>query len=585
MIPVSATSTVPPDTHATGVEHAAREKSRTLPKQNWVLDPVQDTVLIIVAPLLALVMALAAIWFFGIVKGATIVLISHVVFTVAHHLPTFIRIYGDVELLRRFRWHFVFAPLISLSFCIAVLAWLNSKSYPLENFLYLYILLTLWDPWHFMRQHYGFMRIYDRVNAAPRSIASRMDLLLAASWFAYIMIASGDWMFDLLQDMYVRAQWPVLLLLTRAGVHSLTRGLWMLALASSVVYLGYLLWCWKRGYMVSAAKILMCLTTFGVMYLTYTPNSLIQSLAPGWTFKVGFAVIGIVHMTQYLAIVWRYNRGLAARQGRARAGVFHWLHSRGAWWAAGIYVVVCLLYGDVVTTVHNNAWLMSALLAVGFTSTMMHYYFDGFIWKMRHVQNQEMLADIQPSTGSASTSGGPTAGQSWWSSAAATSASRVFVKQLLYFAVPMTVLTVAAASTWSHGHDGYIKHMYRAQQLNERGFGNEAEREARTAFDLMQRQLPLEAKRVELNPSASRRAELAFLIYNESLYENVVMPALDGRSPTAAQIQRYREAIHASIDEMNMAIASGGSLSHPGRENFKTTDAQQIVASWRKQVG
>src|SRR4051812_7022818 len=134
--------------------------------QNWVLSPFQDSVLIIIAPLLTLAAALIAMSYLGAVKGATLVLIAHVVFTVAHHLPTFIRIYGDVDLFRRFRWHFIFAPLISLTFCLSVLAYLNTNSYPIENFMYLYILLTLWDPWHFMRQHYGFMRIYDRVNAA-----------------------------------------------------------------------------------------------------------------------------------------------------------------------------------------------------------------------------------------------------------------------------------------------------------------------------------------------------------------------------------------------------------------------------------
>src|SRR6267154_2787805 len=175
--------------------------------QNWVLARFQDTVLIIFAPLLTLALALLTIHFRGIAEGATLVLLAHVVFTVAHHLPTFIRIYGDVELFRRFNWHFIFAPVIAFGIAMSVLVYLNVHDYPLENFLYLYIILTLWDPWHFMRQHYGFMRIYDRHNAAPKVLAARMDLALASSWFAYIMLASGDWLCDLLQEMYTRVQW------------------------------------------------------------------------------------------------------------------------------------------------------------------------------------------------------------------------------------------------------------------------------------------------------------------------------------------------------------------------------------------
>ena len=55
------------------------------------------------------------------------------------------------------------------------------------------------------------------------------------------------------------------------------------------------------------------------------------------------------------------------------------------------YVLVCLAYGELVTTEQPNRWLMSALLAIGFTSTLLHYYFDGFIWKLRHEQNRENL--------------------------------------------------------------------------------------------------------------------------------------------------------------------------------------------------
>src|SRR5882757_3022850 len=94
------------DPHSAVRNSALFEQARI--GQNWVLDRFQDTVLIIAAPLLTLALALLTIYFFGINQGATLVLLVHVVFTVAHHLPTFIRIYGDVELFRRFNWHFIF---------------------------------------------------------------------------------------------------------------------------------------------------------------------------------------------------------------------------------------------------------------------------------------------------------------------------------------------------------------------------------------------------------------------------------------------------------------------------------------------
>jgi hypothetical protein len=101
----------------------------------------------------------------------------------------------------------------------------------------------------------------------------------------------------------------------------------------------------------------------------------------------------------------------------------------------------------------------------------------------------------------------------------------------------------------------------------------------------MKEQLPLATKIVELNPSGARHAELAFLIYNESLYENRVMPALSGESPDMQRTMTHHAATRAAIDEMNLAIASGEPLAHEGRDTFDINDAQRIVASWQKQVG
>ncbi len=282
--------------------------STAVATQNWVLTPFQDSLFIIVAPLLVLGVALALFGVFGAAEATAYILLAHVVMTVAHHLPTFIRIYGDVELFRRFRRSFILAPTLSLAFAAGVLGYINHRDYPLEYFFYIYIMLALWDPWHFLRQHYGFMRIYDRQNAAPKRLAARMDLWLCLTWFAYILLASGDWLPGVLEDLQRHAHIDVLLAIPLGFLPRVADLMRDLAVAMTVAYAGYVIWCWRRGYFISGAKLALFAITFGVMYVAYTPNSMILSAAPEWTFKVGFAVLGIVHMTQYLAIVWRYNR-------------------------------------------------------------------------------------------------------------------------------------------------------------------------------------------------------------------------------------------------------------------------------------
>ena len=542
--------------------------------QNWVLDPVQDTVLIIAAPLLVLAVALIAFRTLPAGNATSLIIVSHVVLTVAHHLPTFIRIYGDVELFKRYRWNFLLAPIIPLVFSAGVLAYINYRGLPVEYFLYLYIMLALWDPWHFLRQHYGFMRIYDRGNEAPRSLAARMDLTLCSVWFVYIMLASGTWLAGTFQDLYATANLPVILAIAPGVIARTTLVMRDIALLVTVAYAIYLAWCWRRGYFISLAKIALIVATFGVMYLMYAPNAWMHSLVPEWTFKVGFAALGIVHMTQYLAIVWRYNRRLGQMPGRARAGVFARLHARGGWLVALFYVLVCLTYGELITTVHDNRWLMSVLLAVGFTSTLMHYYFDGFIWKLRQRQNREGLAltTARETSSPVTESAG---------SKASLTARQVLSRQFLYFGVPMLLLSVGAVSQWGEISRGYIRDMYAAYQANERGDAEQALRNAQIAFTAMERDLPVSQRLAALDPTAAREADLAFLVYNHSYYANVVLPALTGQPERR---DRHRLNISEAIERLEHAIQMGGPVGHPGRENLTREDARRTLASWQRLI-
>jgi hypothetical protein len=551
--------------------HAAAmmTSAQVRPAQNWILNPLQDSLFIIAAPLLALGLALASFIWLGAAAATGAILVTHVVFTVAHHLPTFIRVYGDVELFRRYRWSFLLAPVVPLTFALGTLAWINASGLPLETFLYLYIMLALWDPWHFLRQHYGFMRIYDRHNTAPRKLAARMDLILCVTWFVFIMLASGEWLAGMLEDLNGRVQVPLAMVLPLGVLSGLTVLARDVAVLATAAYMVYLFICWRRGWFVSLPKIALAAITFAVMYVAYAPNAWMASVAPEWSFKVGFAAIGIVHMTQYLAIVWRYNRGLARSEVKARGGWFRGIHARGGLWLAALYVLVCLAYGSGLTQVHDNRWLMSVLLAIGFTSTLLHYYFDGFIWKVRHAQNRDNLG-----------LGGESA-ESWWSRARVPGPAAVLTRQLLYFGVPMALLTAGMLGTVTTPTN-YIHHMYAAEASSRRGEYSRAATEAQLAFTAMRRQLPFAGRIAQLRPTAAREAAYAYLLYNQSYYANVVMPALAGEAPLHWQQRAHHEAVAQAIAVLETALARGGPLAHAGRDSLKTEDVRRALASWRR---
>lgn len=577
-------ATVPPSATFAPPRPAAR--------QNWVLDPAQDALFIIAAPAIMLAIALPVLWIFRAwganaksplgVDGPTAILSVFVVFNVAHHLPTFIRAYGDVELFNRFKWSFLLGPLIPFGFAMGVSAFLITNGQSIEKLFYLFVILNVWDPWHFLMQHYGFMRIYDRPNAAPRGVAARMDLLISASWFVFVMLAAADWLPEILYKLDRDSRIPLLQIFGLSGLDPLARIAFAFAVAATVVYLAYLIWCAAKGYYISGAKLALLVITFGTMYLAYTPNEWIRALAPDWTFGVGFAVLGMVHVTQYLAIVWKFNRSLGAKPGRARAGPFRWLHERGGWAVAALYVALCLAYGALLSSQNlyqRSQWLMALVLSAGFTSTLMHYYFDGFMWKVRHRQNRENLSmsgpDSQPVI-------------SWWESFRERSPLATLGRQLLYFGLPMGLLTLGAYLVWSDPRGDYTAHEHLALELRDAGRVAECATEARHAVRGMDRLLELERSMIALRPSASRYAQLADLLYNRSCGQHLFLDALEPSRPEADRLRDHHRQVALAVAAMEQALAMNEPISATGRwragAGMSPREARLRLAKWKREI-
>ncbi len=137
--------------------------------KNWIISPVWDLVFLIAAPLaiVPLVSLSAAHWLD--VEEISLVVISFA--TLGHHLPGFLRAYGDRELFSRFRRRFVWAPPIVLA--VALL----SAAYGLHA---LALILLFWATWHGLMQTYGFMRIYDLKQGPGDRQSARLDF--ACAW-------------------------------------------------------------------------------------------------------------------------------------------------------------------------------------------------------------------------------------------------------------------------------------------------------------------------------------------------------------------------------------------------------------------
>ncbi len=455
---------------------AVSESSSARPQQNWILSSWGDCCFIIGTPVFVLPLVLA-LFFRG---GELLVWSAFAVVNTSHHLPTFMRIYGDRDLLKRFRWSLLLAPIIPFSCCMLAVIFLISSGSSLNDILYLYIIVTIWDLWHFLMQHYGFMRIYDRHNRAPRKIAARMDLWLCSSWFAYIMLATIAWLPNLLYQLAVECGVPLVNFVNSSFIQGCQWVALGLALLVTARYLVYLRWCQRKNYFISYAKIALMVVTFGMMYLTYVPhgamdriiiwitdgfNALTGGLSTAqseggyargfqpsgaeWTLLSGFATLGIVHVTQYMAIVWKYNRNLAQRNQSVRAGAFSWFFSRGGWLGLAavvfLYLVLCLGYGYVVTMGPGNPvqpevpfkWVIGLLASILFASTITHYYYDGFIWKVRHKENRQ---NLELEDGSEVDQAATTT-VSWWDRSGTLSPLKALTWHAIYFLPPILLLS------------------------------------------------------------------------------------------------------------------------------------------------
>jgi hypothetical protein len=554
------------------------------PKQNWVLGPVPDLLFIIATPLLAF--AWAAVVFVNF--GSAMVVSIFVVFNVAHHLPTFIRIYGDRDLLARFRWSLLLGPVLPFSMAMLAVYYVIRSDFPVENVMCLGLILTVWDPWHFFMQHYGFMRIYDGNNRAPRKLASRMDMLLCASWFLMVMLGAVHWMPDLLYDIQCNHGIPLLRLFGSGAYVALEQLVLVTVVISSIAYLVYLRWCAVQGFFISWAKLLLFVITFGVMYLAYVPNAVVQQVLPGWNFPMGFAALGMVHVSQYLAIVWKYNRSLATDKDHARPGLFRTTFARGGVLVVFGYVACCLGYGYVLSpyrfgsilpamTVETSQWIVGTLIALSFTSTLLHYYYDGFIWKVRNKENQRHLAMQQsPDPADPYTT-------SWWDTHRHSPVLATILRQGLYFGLPILLVTV---SYWMVKQDPLadpVQQVQRAIELNEGEFIDQSVQEARLAIVGINKQLEIERRMIEIRPRALHFTYVADLVYLKSLTANRLIYRADPATDAEAR-SRHRRAVAKAIDSLEKAMVSSGPFGHRRSPDMRREDAESLLASRRREL-
>src|SRR5438128_4440555 len=335
-------------------------------KTLWILNSWRDLILYVGTPLLLVPMFVLAqarwsaqdIYVFVAAFGA-----------MGHHLPGMIRAYGDRALFERFRWRFIFAPIFLLGVCIAFYWW------DLKGII---LVVFFWGVWHGMMQTYGFCRIYDAKVSSFAALTRRLDFAACAIWFAAAVLLSSQRMADTLETYYASGgpfipPWVL---------HNAQQIMLAGAIAVSLLFLFNFSRMWAVGMRPNPVKLALLVTS--ISFWWYCNNGVTNILA-------GIALFEVYHDVQYLSLVWIYNRSRVEKD--TSIGGFMRFVFRRSGSLVGLYVGLIFAYGSLA---YFNSQLQidtikRVLTGVVSASALLHFYYDGFIWKVRESSTRQSL--------------------------------------------------------------------------------------------------------------------------------------------------------------------------------------------------
>ena len=340
----------------------------SIPRSAYIVSPAYDWSLFLLPPLLALFLGFVIkdswvsndiIEFAGYEQTLAGLLIG--IFIHAHLFAVFFRSHGNPEIFRQFRSRFLIVPAVLFLGIVSSNWILISVS----------VVATFWDVYHSALQTFGFARIYDSKYANDPTLSRRLDWWLNQLLYAGPILA-GATMMDHFEEFEsfeeVGAAFFTSIPIYMDGYQQYYA--WVVIFLGCAFLFFYLFTQLKlvsQGYRISPLKVYLLVTTGFVSIFSWGFDS----------WGEAFLIMNFFHALQYFGIVWAREKSNIVRIFNVDNVVF------GKYLAFGLFLAVTFGYGlwtEVIDTDVTTLW------AVTLTVSIMHFWYDGFIWSIQKKQ-------------------------------------------------------------------------------------------------------------------------------------------------------------------------------------------------------
>jgi hypothetical protein len=335
------------------------------PRSPFIVGPVYDWIFFLAPPMVSLLLGIlvSGTWLATDVRSVAGERDTAVGFFIgatihAHLVAVVLRSHGNGAIRRLYPIRFFVVP-VALWAAIVGSPWIAVASA---------VAATWWDVWHSGAQTFGFVRIYERNHGTPPEAGRRWDFWLNQLMYAGPILAGAS-LIDHLDEFGDFAKIGDLFFASVPARLMGHRG-WLAGaiLATGTLFLVcYVAAHWRmarRGLRPSWMKVWLLTSTGAVSIYTWGFNSWGQA----------FLIMNLFHAVQYLGLVW-------AVEGRRFAGGLRLgEHPRVA---LILFLASVGLYGFGVQILDAD---VTSLWAVTIVVSLMHFWYDAFVWSVRKAQ-------------------------------------------------------------------------------------------------------------------------------------------------------------------------------------------------------